>query len=71
VNRFAGEVFCSRYGIHIDAFTDPEGHKALFDLLFLIDGTRSVADLAAECGIFFDAARRTVDELRRCGVVLE
>jgi hypothetical protein len=40
-------------------------------LLFLIDGTRSVADLAAECGIFFDAARRTVDELRRCGVVLE
>jgi aminopeptidase-like protein/aminoglycoside N3'-acetyltransferase len=71
VNRFAGEVFCSRYGIHIDAFTDPEGHKALFDLLFLIDGTRSVADLAEACGISYDAARRTVDELRRCGVVLE
>jgi aminopeptidase-like protein len=71
VNRFPGEVFCSRYGINIDAFSDPEGHKALFDLLFLIDGTRSVADLAEECGISFDAARRTVDELRRCGVVLE
>jgi aminopeptidase-like protein len=46
VNRFAGEVFCSRFGIHIDAYADPEGHKALFDLLFLIDGTRSVSQLA-------------------------
>jgi aminopeptidase-like protein/aminoglycoside N3'-acetyltransferase len=71
VNRFAGEVFCSRFGIHIDAYADPEGHKALFDLLFLIDGTRSVSQLAEQCGISFDAARRTVDELRRRGVVTE
>ena len=69
VNRFSGEPFCSRFGVHIDAQENPEGHLALFDLLDRIDGTRSVIDLADECGIPFAAARGAVDELRRRGVV--
>lgn len=69
VNRHRGEVFCSRYGIHVDAYDNPEGHRALFDIMYLIDGTRSVADIAAACGISFDAASRTVDELERHGLV--
>ena len=56
-------------GVHIDAQENPEGHLALFDLLDRIDGTRSVIDLADECGIPFAAARGAVDELRRRGVV--
>ena len=44
VNRFKGEIFCSRYGLDVDAYTDREGNKALFDVLFLIDGTRSEAE---------------------------
>jgi len=69
VNRFAGEPFCSRYGIHVDPYENPEGNRTLFDLLFLIDGTRSIADLARSCGISFAAARGAVAELSRHGLV--
>lgn len=68
-NRFRGEPFCSRYGIFVDGYTNPQGNRALFDILFLVDGTRSVADIAVACGISFDAARDTIDELRRHGLV--
>lgn len=69
VNLYKGEPFCSRYGLHIDAYTNPEGHRALFDILFLIDGTRNVADIAQACGISFAAARTVVEELKRHGLV--
>jgi aminopeptidase-like protein/aminoglycoside N3'-acetyltransferase len=69
VNRFRGEPFCSRYGIFVDGYTNPEGNKSLFDVMFLIDGSRSVAEIAEACGISFDSARRTVEELARNGLV--
>ncbi|MGE5716011.1 MAG: DUF4910 domain-containing protein [Acidobacteriota bacterium] len=69
VNRFQGEVFCSRYGIHIDPYTNPEGNRSLFDVMFLVDGTRSVADIAAACGVPFESVRQTVGELARHGLV--
>lgn len=69
VNQYPGEVFCSRYGIHVDSAADPEGHKALFDVLFLIDGLRSTADIAAECGIPLASVRDIVAQLRRHGLV--
>ena len=68
-NRFEGELFCSRFGIHVDAYENPEGNLALFRLLDLIDGTRSVADIADICGVSFSAVRKVVDELLRNGVV--
>jgi aminopeptidase-like protein len=69
VNHFQGEVFCSRYGIHIDPYTNPEGNSSLFDVMFLIDGTRSIAEIADACGVSFDSVRRTVEELARHGLV--
>ena len=69
VNEFKGEVFCSRYGLHIDFYTNPEGNRALFDIMYLIDGTRSVTEIASACGISFWAARKTIDELHRHGLV--
>jgi aminopeptidase-like protein/aminoglycoside N3'-acetyltransferase len=69
VNQFVGEVFCSRYGLHIDWYTNPEGNKALFDIMHMIDGSRSLADIAEACGISFQAARQTIDELVRHGLV--
>jgi aminopeptidase-like protein/aminoglycoside N3'-acetyltransferase len=69
VNRFKGEVFCSRYGIHVDHYTNPEGHRALFEIMDRIDGTRSIADIAQECGISFSAVRPVIAELQRCGLV--
>jgi aminopeptidase-like protein/aminoglycoside N3'-acetyltransferase len=68
-NRFRGEPFCSRYGIFVDGYTNPQGNRALFDILFLVDGTRSIADIAGACGISFEAAKETIDELERQGLV--
>lgn len=50
VNHFKGEVFCSRYGLHTDFHQDPAAHRAFFDILYLIDGQHSVADIAHLCG---------------------
>jgi aminopeptidase-like protein len=69
VNLFQGEVFCSRYGIHIDAYSNPEGNRALFDILFLVDGTRSVTEIARLCGISVAAARSVLDELQTRGLI--
>lgn len=69
VNKFKGEVFCSRYGLHIDFYTNPEGNRALFDILHLVDGSRSIAKIAESCGISFEAAKKTIDELQRLDLV--
>jgi aminopeptidase-like protein len=69
-NRFSGEVFCSRYGIHFDPFTEREAHKALFDVLFLVDGHRSLAEIAEDTGAPFSAVRRIVDALARHDLIV-
>ena len=69
VNRYQGEVFCSRYGLNIDVYANPEGNRALFDIIFLIDGTRSVAEIARICSISVESARSVVEELRQLDLV--
>ena len=69
MNRFKGEPFCSRFGVNIDCYANPEGYRALFDILYLVDGTRSVASIAEACGISVGSARETIAELARRGVV--
>jgi aminopeptidase-like protein len=69
VNRFQGEVFCSRYGLHIDPFENAEAHRALFDVMYLIDGSRTIDDIALQCGASTAAVRSVVTELERHGLV--
>ena len=69
VNRYPGEPFCSRFGVNIDAYANPEGYRALFDIIYLIDGTRDVATIAGECGVSVASAAATIEELVRRGVV--
>jgi aminopeptidase-like protein/aminoglycoside N3'-acetyltransferase len=69
VNQYQGEVFCSRFGIHIDPYRNPEGNRALFDVMFEIDGTRTLVEIASACDVSFDAVRATVEELNRHGLV--
>lgn len=69
VNKYKGEVFCSRYGLHIDFYTNPEGNTAMLDIMHLIDGTHSVSAIAEACGISYRAAKQTVDEFQRYGLV--
>ena len=68
-NRFSGEVFCSRYGLHIDPFANPEGHRALFDIMFLIDGKHSAGEIAARCGVAVPVVESVLEELHRNGLV--
>jgi aminopeptidase-like protein len=65
VNHYQGEVFCSRYGLHIDPYTNLEGHNALFRIMDLVDGTRSLSQIAQACGVSVSAVRDVVDELAR------
>jgi aminopeptidase-like protein len=69
LNRYPGEPFCSRFGVNIDAYANPEGYRALFDIIYLIDGTRDVATIASECGVSVASAAATIEELARRGVV--
>ncbi len=60
VNRFKGEVFCSGYGIWIDYRTNPEGHRRMFDIMERCDGEHTIADIAAELNVSFQAVLEVV-----------
>jgi DNA-binding IclR family transcriptional regulator len=55
--------------LNIDAYANPEGNRALFDIIFLIDGTRSISEIARVCNISVESARRVAEELRQLGLV--
>jgi aminopeptidase-like protein len=69
VNRFKGEIFCSGYGIWIDYRTNPQGHRRLFEIMERIDGTCSVADIASELAIPFQAVWEVVSLLHEKDLV--
>jgi aminopeptidase-like protein len=56
-------VFCSRYGVFVDPYSNPKGHRALFNIMDHIDGTRSIAEIAQAVNAPFEAVRGVVDEL--------
>ncbi len=69
VNLFQGEVFCARYGIFRNWYTDREAHRALFSTMHLIDGTRSLVEIAREADVAFVEVHRAVRELEQHGLV--
>jgi aminopeptidase-like protein len=69
VNHFKGEIFCSGYGIWIYYRINPEGHRRLFEIMERCDGERTVADIAAELDIPFQAVWEVVSLLRQKGLV--
>jgi aminopeptidase-like protein/aminoglycoside N3'-acetyltransferase len=69
INRFKGEVFCSRFGIFVDPYSNPEGNRELFNVMDLIDGTHSVAQIASKCGISFKATMNIINDLQARGLL--
>jgi len=69
VNRFKGEVFCSGYGIWIDYRTNPEGHRRLFEIMERCDGEHTVADIAGELDITYQAVWEIVSLLQEKDLV--
>ncbi|HSF82384.1 MAG TPA: DUF4910 domain-containing protein [Anaerolineales bacterium] len=60
INNFKGEVFASGYGIWIDYRVNPEGHRRLFEIMERCDGERTVADIAGELDLSFQAVWEVV-----------
>lgn len=60
VNRFKGEIFCSGYGIWVDYRHNPEGHRRLFDIMERCDGEHTIADIASQLDISFQAVWEVV-----------
>jgi DNA-binding IclR family transcriptional regulator len=50
-------------------YTDRAGNRALFDILFQIDGTRSEAEIARICNLPVSSVRQLLEELRRLDLV--
>jgi aminopeptidase-like protein len=69
INRYKGEVFCSRFGMFFDPSVNPEGYRAMFDVMDLIDGSHSIAQIAKKCSISFEATAGIVEELHARGLV--
>ena len=64
VNKFKGEVFASGAGIWVDYRDNPEGHRRLFQIMERCDGQRTVADIAFELAISFQAVWEIVAQLQ-------
>lgn len=62
VNKFKGEIFCSAYGIWIDYQTNPDGNRRLFEIMERCDGEHTVADIAIDLGISFQAVWEVVEQ---------
>lgn len=69
VNNFKGEVFLSGYGIWIDYRTNPEGSLRLFEIMERCDGEHTVADIACELDITFQAVWEVVSLFAEKGLI--
>ncbi len=69
VNNFKGEVFLSGYGIWIDYRTNPEGSLRLFEIMERCDGEHTVADIACELDITFQAVWEVVSLFEEKGLI--
>jgi aminopeptidase-like protein/aminoglycoside N3'-acetyltransferase len=69
INKFAGEVCCSRYGLHIDWFKEPEAHRLMFTIMDLVDGTRSIRQIAAATDQTIEAVKLVLDPLEARGLI--
>ena len=69
VNHFKGEVFASGYDIWIDYRDNPEGHRSLFQIMERCDGTRTVAEIANQLEIPFQAVWEIIAKFAEKGLV--
>lgn len=69
INRFKGEICCSRYGLHVDWFTAPDAHQAFWRILDAVDGTRSVAQIARLASTRVEMVTSVLDRLEQHGLI--
>jgi aminopeptidase-like protein len=69
VNNFKGEIFCSGYGIWVDYKLNPQGHRRLFEIMERCDGEHTIADIASQLEISFQAVQEITHTLYQKGLV--
>ena len=71
LNQYKGEVFLSRYGLHVDWYQNREVNENMFQILYRVDGQHSIAEIARDLGISFDSVKSVVDRMKDCGLALK
>ena len=69
VNNFAGEIFMSRYNLFVDKYDSQSGNKHLFDIMYEIDGTKSVSMIAHKLELNTDLVFNIVKPMIDQGLV--
>jgi len=69
MSTFKGQIFCARYGIDFDRDDEREDYQRVSGIMFLIDGKRSVVDIARDSGLSFSTTKATLDEFHRLGLI--
>ena len=65
---FKGELFMSRYGLHVDWYMDRQANEQFFNILYRFDGTRTLASIATELGIPFQSVSTVAEKLKNAGL---
>tara|TARA_Y100000031_G_C8149163_1_gene351486 strand:- start:214 stop:981 length:768 start_codon:yes stop_codon:yes gene_type:complete len=68
VNKYKGEIFCSRFGLSLD-FADPKENQIFREIMILMDGSRTVLEIADYCGVSFSVAKSIIDKYYNHGVI--
>ena len=69
VNKYKGEIFCSRFGLSFDFDADPDGSQVFCEIMILMDGSRSVLEIADECEVHFSVAKSVIDKFYNHGTI--
>lgn len=63
INHFKGEIFASGYDLWVDYRKDAAGHKRMFEIIERCDGSRTVADIAAELNAPYEDVLQIIEKL--------
>lgn len=69
VRKFTGPLYLSRYGLYVDPTRDRDGADRLEAIQILMDGKRTIFDIANECGSDFFFVRDIIENMVKLGVV--
>jgi len=68
VNKYKGEICCSRFGLNLD-FADPKENRIFREIMTLMDGSRTVLEIADYCEVSFSVAKSVIDKYYNHGVI--
>jgi aminopeptidase-like protein len=68
-NHYSGEIMLSKYDLYISPDDDPVLHQLVFELLFEIDGTQRVSQIAEKLNASYQQIMALLDPMIAAGLV--